>query len=436
VNKTFAIIRREFTERVRTKAFLLSTFGLPIFMVILLVLPVVMMRGSDRTLHVAVVDATDGGSTGVGARIVESLERRTIKKGELPKYKVEHVIPGMRTIEVVRDSLIAQTKGEGPGRLDGVLVLPAGTLLDGTTEYYGTNVGSMEGMAELQGIITGVVTSSRLEAAGVDGSVVSRAMRQASMRTVKVSDGVVTGESGAASFLLAYIMGFLLYIAIILFGQQTMLSVIEEKNSRIMEILASSLRPFQMLMGKVLGVGAVGILQMGIWGGTVFLLGKNRGAIAGLFGLPADAMAAMPIPTIPTDLLVVFLLYFALGFLVYGALFAAVGAMVNSTQEAQQAATGVTMLIVVGFFGTFAVIKDPTSGLGAILSLIPFTAPFVMPVRWSMASVPLPQLAMSLAVMVLGLMAVVWLAAKIYRTGILMYGKKPSLGEVFRWIRA
>jgi ABC-2 type transport system permease protein len=155
-----------------------------------------------------------------------------------------------------------------------------------------------------------------------------------------------------------------------------------------------------------------------------------------LFGLPAEAMAAMPIPTFPTDLLVVFLLYFSLGFLVYGALFAAVGAMVNSTQEAQQAATGVTMMIMVGFFGTFAVIKDPTSGLGAILSLIPFTAPFVMPVRWSMASVPVLQLALSLSVMVLGLMAVVWLAAKIYRTGILMYGKKPSLGEVFRWIRA
>src|SRR5690606_26315547 len=165
--KTFAIIRREFTERVRTKAFLLSTFGLPIFMVVLMVLPVLMMRGSDRTLRVAVVDATDGGTTGVGTRIVEALERRTIKKGELPKYDIAHVIPGMRTTEAVRDSLIALTKGEGPGRLDGVLVLPAGTLLDGSTEYFGTNVGSMDAMGELQGVISGVVTSSRLEAAGV-----------------------------------------------------------------------------------------------------------------------------------------------------------------------------------------------------------------------------------------------------------------------------
>jgi ABC-2 type transport system permease protein len=215
-----------------------------------------------------------------------------------------------------------------------------------------------------------------------------------------------------------------------------MLSVIEEKNSRIMEILASSLRPFQMLMGKVLGVGAVGILQMGIWGGTIYLLGQNRDRIASLFNLPADAMAQLPIPTLPTDLLIVFMVYFALGFLVFGALYAAVGAMVNSTQEAQQAATGVTMLIMVGFFGMFAVIKDPNGSVGSVMSLIPFTAPFVMPVRWSMSSVPITDLALSLAAMVVGLLLVVWLAGKIYRTGILMYGKKPSLREVFRWIRS
>ncbi len=436
MSKVFAIIRREFTERVRTKAFILSTVGLPIFMALLLVLPALMMSGTDRTLRIAVIDATGVGDGGVGDRIVGALEQPTIKKGELPKFAVDRIQPGLRPVEAVRDSLIRLTGVEAPDRLDGVLVLPAGTLVDGATEYFGTNVGSMETMRDLQRLVSGVVVSSRLESAGVDADVVTRAMQQASMRTAKVTDGKLTGESGAASFLLAYVMGFLLYIAVILFGQQTMLSVIEEKNSRIMEILASSLRPFQMLMGKVLGVGAVGILQMTIWGGSIYLLGQNRAVIGRVLGVGADAMAEMPLPTIPTDLLVVFLLYFALGFLVYGALFAAVGAMVNSTQEAQQAATGVTMLIVVGFFGTFAVIKDPTSGLGAILSLIPFTAPFVMPVRWSMAPVGMPELFLSLGVMVLGLMAVVWLAAKIYRTGILMYGKKPSLGELWRWVRA
>lgn len=436
MTKTFAVIRREFIERVRTKAFLLATFGIPILMMVMMVLPVVMMRSGDRTIRMAVVDATEGGADGIGTRIVTALERQTIRKGAAPKYEVATVTPGLRTVEVVRDSLIGFTRDDVSPRLDGVLVLPPGTLLDGSVEYYGTNVGSVETMGDLNRLISGVVTSARLAEAGVDESVVARAMRGASLQTVKVSDGAVTGESGAASFLLAYIMGFLLYFAVIIFGQQTMLSVIEEKTSRIMEVLASSLRPFEMLMGKVLGVGAVGIFQMLIWGVTIFLLGSNRAAIGRMFGVDADALAAMPIPTIPMDLMLVFLLYFALGFLVYGALFAAIGAMVNSTQEAQQAATGVTMLIVVGFVGTFAVIKDPTGGLGVILSQVPFTAPFVMPVRWSMASVPLPELLLSVGVMVLGLMAVVWVAAKIYRTGILMYGKKPTLGEVIRWIRA
>lgn len=435
MNKVFAVIRREFIERVRTKAFLLSTFGLPVLMIAIMVLPVLMMRGSDRTIRIAVVDATGEGDAGVGARIVAGLERPTIKKGELPRYAVVRVIAA-GPVESARDSLIRETGGEAPDRLDGVLVLPAGTLVDGATEYYGTNVGSLETMADLQRLVSGVVVSTRLEQAGVDPAVLTRAMQQASMRTSKVSDGKTTGESGTASFFLAYVMGFILYIAVLLFGQQTMMSVIEEKNSRIMEILASSLRPFQMLMGKVLGVGAVGILQMGIWGGTIYLLGQNRGLIGRLFSLPADAMAQLPIPTMPTDLLVVFMVYFALGFLVFGALYAAVGAMVNSTQEAQQAATGVTMLIMVGFFGMFAVIKDPNGSLGSLLSLIPFTAPFVMPVRWSMASVPMTELALSLASMIAGLVLVVWVAGKIYRTGILMYGKKPSLREVFRWIRA
>lgn len=434
MNKVFAVIRREFIERVRTKAFLLSTFGLPVFMVAIMVLPIMMMSGTDRTIRIAVVDATGDGEGGVGARIVAGLERPTIKKGELPKYAVVRVVPA-GAVEGTRDSLIRETGGETPDRFDGVLVLPAGTLVDGATEYYGTNVGSLETMGDLQRLVSGVVVSTRLEQAGVDPAVLTRAMQQASMRTAKVADGKMTGESGTASFFLAYVMGFILYIAVLLFGQQTMLSVIEEKNSRIMEILASSLRPFQMLMGKVLGVGAVGILQMGIWGGTIYLLGQKRELIAGLFNLPADAMAQLPIPSVPTDLLVVFMLYFALGFLIFGALYAAVGAMVNSTQEAQQAATGVTVLIMVGFFGMLAVIKDPNGSLGSLLSLIPFTAPFVMPVRWSMAAVPLSELALSLASMVAGLMLVVWVAGKIYRTGILMYGKKPSLREVFRWVR-
>lgn len=432
MNKIFAVIRREFIERVRTKAFILATLGLPLLMVFAMVVPAMMMKGTDRTTRVAVIDATNDGT---GAAIVAALQKPTFKDGARPKYAIEHVQRG-GDVTTARDSLLLRTSREVAEPLDGVMILPENTLAAGQVEYFGTNVSSFETMGELRRAISSVVVGTRLERAGVDAGVVTAATRPAELTTIKVSDGKPTGESGEASFLLAYVMGFLLYISVVLFGQQTMMSVIEEKTSRIMEILASSLRPFQMLLGKVLGVGAVGLLQMSIWVGTVYVVGQNRTVLAGLLKVPVETMQAMPIPSIPTDLLIVFLTYFALGFLLFGALFAAVGSMVNSTQEAQQAISGVIMVIMVGFFGVFAVIKDPSGGLGTTLSLIPFTAPFVMPVRWSMSSVPLPQLALSLVIMVATLLGVVWLAGRIYRTGILMYGKKPTLREVFRWVRA
>lgn len=432
MNKILAVIRREFIERVRTRTFLLATIGLPLLMVFAMTMPALMMRGTDRTIRIAVIDAT---TDSTGTQIVAALARPMFKDGVRPKYAIERVVPG-GDITLLRDSLIKRTMREVATPLDGVMVLPENTLAAGKAEYFGTNVSSFETMGELERLLSSVVVGTRLERAGVDAGVVTAAMRPAELKTTKVADGKATGESGVASFMLAYVMGFLLYISVVLFGQQTMMSVIEEKTSRIMEILASSLRPFQMLMGKVLGVGAVGLLQMSIWVGTVFLVGQNRTVLAGILKVPVETMQQLPIPSIPTDLLVVFLAYFALGFLLFGALFAMVGSMVNSTQEAQQAVTGVVMLIMVGFFGVFAVIKDPSGGLGVILSMIPFTAPFVMPVRWSMAAVPLPQLAISLAIMIVGLVCVVWVAGRIYRTGILMYGKKPTLRELARWVRA
>src|SRR5690606_7750700 len=189
--------------------------------------------------------------------------------------------------------------------------------------------------------------------------VVAQALIPTQLRTTKVEEGRATGESGEAAFILAYVMGFVLYIALILYGQQTAMSVIDEKSSRIMEVLASSLKPFQMLLGKVLGVGAVGLLQLGIYAVVAYLATTQRAFIAGLFGVDAGAMQSIPMPSLPPDLLVIFLAYFVLGFLLYGALFAAVGSMVNSQQEMQQFVMPVTMLMVVGFFGVFAAIRDP-----------------------------------------------------------------------------
>lgn len=159
-----------------------------------------------------------------------------------------------------------------------------------------------------------------------------------------------------------------------------------------------------MLLGKLLGVGLAGLAQMAIWGGPIFLISSQRFHLAGLFGMSADAMQNFPIPSMPGGLLVIFLLYVTLGFLLYGALYAAIGATCKTIKETQQYAIFVTMFILIGFFAVFALIKDPTEELGVTITYIPVFAPFTTPVRWSLTSVPLLELGLPLALMVISLL--------------------------------
>ena len=435
MNKTFAVIRREFTARVRTKAFVISTVLFPFFIVLMVVLPGLLMSASDHTARVAIVDA---GTSGLGNSVASDLRAQKLGHGG-HRYRVQVFTVPPAAMAQKRDALIARTgfsRDKHPDGWDGVLVLPADALASGKVAYYGSDVGSLKSMQGLRSSVSSVLTTLRLNREGVDTALVQRAVERAHLDTIKVSDGVQTGQSGAASFIVAYAMGFLLYFAILLYGQQTMSSVIEEKSSRIMEVLTSSLTPFEMLLGKVLGVGLAGLTQMTIWIGTVFVVGSLRMQLGAMFGVGAQAMLSVPIPSVSGSLMAVFLIYFALGFLLYGALYAAIGSMCNTIQETQQYASFVTMLILFGFLAVFSLINDPTGSLGVVFSNIPFFAPFTMPVRWSLTSIPIGQLLLSLALMVAALLACVWLAARIYRTGILMYGKKPSWRELLRWIRA
>ncbi len=436
MNKTLAVIRRELIARVRTRAFAISTLILPFLMVFVAVVPALMMRGGSRTMQIAMVDGT---TDSLGSRIESALagERLSRDSTSLRRYAVRR-FAGVGRIAALQDSLVAFTgvsRDKYPESFDGVLVITDSTLTTGKADYLGTNTSSLESMGQLEGSISKVLAQTRLARSGLDPQVVASAIRPANLNATKVSDGKATGQSGIASFAIAYFMAFLLYISVVLYGQQTMTSVIEEKTSRIMEVLASSMRPFQMLLGKVLGVGLTGLLQMSIWGGTYYLVTSQRAALAGLFGMSADAMQALPIPAMPTDLLIVFLVYFMLGFLLFGALYAAIGSICNTVQETQQYAVAVTMVLLLGFFSVFAVMKDPTGGLAVTLSFVPFFSQLVMPVRWSLAAVSPLELAGSLALGISALLGVTWLAGRIYRTGILMYGKKPTFGEVFRWIR-
>jgi ABC-2 type transport system permease protein len=320
-------------------------------------------------------------------------------------------------------------------RLDGILALSDSALVTGKVEYYGSDVGSPSDMTHLERSLAPLVLAGRLQRAGATPAVVGIVYQPVDLEPQRVSDGKLTGESGEASFMLAYAMSFLLYLALLIYGMQVMTSTIEEKNSRIVEVLVSSASPFELLLGKVLGVASVALVQLGIWAGTAMVLTSYRASVAGLLGVSPASLGALPIPTLSPQMLAVFLVFFVLGFFVYSAMYAAVGAMCNSTQEAQQAQVPVTLCVAGGLMLMFSLLSDPSGSMARGLSLVPLFAPFVVPVRFSLSAITPLELVLSFVTTCAGIVLITWVAGRIYRVGILSYGKKASLGEVMRWVR-
>lgn len=436
MRKIWAVVRREFLERVRTRAFFIGTVGGPLLLGFFMVLPALLAGRDSRPKHVAVVDAASGDFGAMVAAALRVEVRDTAAADPRPVYQVEYVAAGGAAVV---DSLVRLTGVDRKANLralDGVLVVTDSALDAGELTYLGSNVGSPGDMGRLERVLRPVVLRERLARADVDPAVALAAVRPVSLETRRVSEGRLTGESGEASFMLAYLMAFVLYIALLLYGIQIMMSVVEEKSSRIMEILVSSLSPFQLLLGKIVGVGAVGLLQLSIWAGTAMVLTTYRLQLAGVLGVSPTEMSDIPIPTIAPSLLIIFLLFFVLGFMLYAGAYAAVGAMCNSQQETQQVQMPVTLFIGLGLVSMFALLGDPNGQLARILTFVPPIAPFVTPVRHSLTALPLATVVASAAATIVGILAVTWVAARIYRVGILSYGKRPTARELLRWVSA
>jgi ABC-2 type transport system permease protein len=411
MRKIWAIVRREFVERVRTRWFWVGALLGPVLFGVVFFFSGQLGRGGGLK-RIAIVDAT---ATQVGARIAEQLGRSGNWATEVP------AAPG------AIDSLTAQVRAK---RLDGFLIVTDAALDSGKVEYRGAN--AFAGKGALQRPVGEALTVVRLQRAGVDPQLVARASIPLRLETCKISRATTCGESAAQSFSLAYFMGIILYTAILLYGINVMSSVLEEKTTRIVEVLVSSLRPFQLLLGKVLGVGAVSIFQFLIWGVAGRLLLARRASLAA-GDAAADELFQMPHVTGAT--FAVFMAYFLGGFFLYSAMFAAVGAMSSTEQEARQAQQPVAWMLVLSFISMFAMLNDPGSTLAVTLSLIPFSSPVAMPVRWAAGNLPVSELALSLAILLAAIAGVTWVASRIYRVGILMTGKRPSLKELVRWVR-
>ena len=419
MRKLFAIVRREFVERVRTKWFWIWTVVGPLMLVGIVAFQIYLATRTGGERSVAVVDGT---TTGVGVRVSKEM-------GEtLRRFRFLTVTRSPETLDSLRRAVIAKD-------LDGFLIVTDSTIDQGVAEYRGSNASSVNDMETLQRALSGVVFSTRLERAGIDPTVVRQAELRINLATLKITGEGVTGETGGQAVALAFGMAIVLYMAILIYGIQVMSSVLEEKTTKIVEVLISSLRPFQLMLGKVLGAGAVGLVQLAVWATSFFLLTANQARFAALLGKSAGGAPAFRIPQVSPTTFVIFLTFFLLGYFLYAAIFAAVGAMSNTEQEARQVQAPVTLLLVVPYVSFFGILNDPHGSLATWMSLIPLFSPIAAPVRWAASPIPAPQLVASLAILVATVIGVTWAASRIYRVGILMTGKRPSVRELMRWVR-
>jgi ABC-2 type transport system permease protein len=424
VSEVLIVLQREFLERVRGKGFLLSTVLIPLFVGALTLLPVLMGAGGGERRIVVVDDAP----AGIGAAVVASLGRPApADDRDAYTYRVEHA-PGPLASQ--REALNGRVLAE---EIDAYVYLSPDVVRSNAVEYRAHNLSNFTVERDVRRAVSEAVQVARLREEGLDVAEVASLLRPVEVRTARVTERGEEAGSAQSTFFLGYVLGFMVYMLVLLYGINVMRSVLEEKTNRIAEVIVSSMKATHLMAGKILGVGAVALLQVSIWAAMGALAASRSGTIAARFGLPQDALSGMGVDP---WMLASALGFFLLGFFLYAALFAAVGAAVNSEQEAQQFQTVALLPLVAPMIFITQVISEPLGTTATVLGLIPFTAPVTMPMRMAAAAVPAWQIAASLAATLAMVLLVAWLAGKIYRIGILSTGKKPTLRELGHWLRA
>ena len=414
--KLWAVIKREYIERVRTKGFVIGTVLGPLLMAGMMIVPALAARSGSKPLKVAVLDAT-----GALREPVEVALRAARFDGKA-RFDVQ---PGPGPAVEASAGEASLKKAVLEGKLDGYLHLPEDAVDSGTASYYGRNVSNRIDLRTMERTVGGVIVSRRLTGAGLDPAKVKDFTKELDLKTIRLSEKGEREDQGAA-MIFSIILLMILYVSILMWGQAVMTSVIEEKTSRVVEVMAAGVSSTTLLAGKLLGVGAAGLTQFLVW--AVSLFGVS------VFAAGA-AMGSFSMPEITPVMLVSFVLFFLLGFLFYAALYASLGAAVNTVQEAQSLAFPVMLPIILAMVCFPAVLEAPDGALAVTMSMIPGMSPLIMFLRVVVLTPPLWQIALSIVLLVLGILAVLWVAARIYRVGILMYGKKPTFPELVKWVR-
>ncbi len=429
--KVVAIIKREYLSRAKTKGFIIGTFLFPFILVLIfggIFIIGALFKPSTRTY--AVLD-----ETGVIFSQFVSMQSDTLKNGE-PKYKFIPTETGAEDHEAVLGTLQQQVRDK---ELDGYLVIPKDIIEQREVIYSARNVSDFEEQSSFQSSLSRIVTNMRLERKGFPVSEIRKEMAQGYVRikSTQVTEKGEVEKSGISSYLLSYILTYVMLLMIMIYGQTLMRSVIEEKSQRITETIVSSVKPLELMLGKIIGVCGLGLTQLIIFGGFVLAFLTYAGPLFGKFGLEAPELLSIIGQIHFTSSMFAFMIvFFLLGFVFFSTLFAAVGAMVNSEDEGQQYQMPLIFLIMIGYFIMFTVAKNPETPRAFWVALFPLFTPLVQFARVAVSDPIIPSgTYLSIVTMIIFTALLVLAVAKIYRVGILMYGKKPSLKEALKWLR-
>lgn len=416
MKKIIKIIKREFLTRVTTRGFIIGTVLGPVFIIGMMLGPAYFMSlSSQKALTFRVVDYS--------GTMLDELPKAfpdTLDNGQ-PRFIFSPLDP-----DVYRQKKDAVRVDIENGLIDAALIIPKNILEGGEITYLAKSVGDIDLIQTIRNNFSDVVNNRRLKNAGLDPQKISELTRKVSIKTVKVMKGEEKARGFEQEYFTSLIFLMILYMTIIFYGQAIVRGVTEEKTSRVVEILLSSTNSFQLMMGKLFGVGAVGLTQYVIWG--LMSLGAFFFATASMPAM-ADYISVSPV------VLLYFIVFFIIGFFTFSTLFAAVGALCSDMQDIQSFSTPVTFLIIIPFIISFMIIKDPTTSTAQILSFIPFFTPLIMFLRISLVMPPAWEIITSIAINVLTITGIIWLAARVFRVGILMYGKRPTVPEIIKWIR-
>lgn len=437
MNDILVIAKREFIERVRTKAFLIGTILGPVFMAAIMIVPAMMASKLQKSVSITVIDAEGS----LRARVEESLrggEAETVSSDAV-RQKAEDAMSGRQRNLGSTNFVIKAPEGADvaaqreaakqavlKGTLDAYVVLPADILVESKAEYYAKTVTDFEGIRAVDRAVEKAIFGKRINAAGIEPDKVEALTKPVDLKRLRVSEKGEKEDQGV-SFFLSLILVMMIYIGTLMWGQIVMTGVIEEKSNRVVEVIVSSTTPRNLLFGKLVGVGGAGLLQFGIWILALVGVSAASGSLAFLSGVE--------LPEINPVLIAAFPIFFLLGFFLYASLYAAIGSAVNTIQEAQNFIFPVMLPIIMAMVCWPVVMRAPDSTMAVVLSLIPFMTPILMFLRMSVLMPPVWQIALSIVLTSLTISVVIWIAARIYRVGILMYGKPPTFPEIVRWAR-